>query len=127
MKYRFGRAVLIFLAMYLPMHVLSYFGFIYDFWFMMAASVILGLAEGCVFLMLKPARKNDGKDFVVFLVLFLAVFAYSAALFYTSPHEGVMYLVFYYFPQMVEMVYLIPCVVLFWLVTEWKSIFRRAA
>ena len=72
------------------------------------ASVLLGLVQGAAFGWAERNRKNVVGELAPFGGLFVAVLILSAALFYTAPHQGMWETIFFYFPQLLVLVLMIP-------------------
>lgn len=103
------RAAIRLICLYVPLQVL-YFHFdgYQNLWMMLLASVLLGLVQGAAFGWAERNRNNVVGELAPFGGLFVAVLIVSAALFYTAPHQGLWETIFFYFPQLMVLVLMIP-------------------
>ena len=86
-----------------------------------AVSILGGVAAALVFNRLKIKAENYWLDVSVFVLVYSAILGVSAALFYAGIEQGTfMWQVFYYFPQMVAVAFMIPGAAAFWLVRRFK-------
>ena len=118
MKKSIFRAVLVFVGLYIPLHLVGV-SLRLD-WLPLAVT-----GMGCGLLgawagrrrKLYSGKRDYGRDLAVFLCLYAVVLLTSVALFYTAPGYGVdsaIFTVFYYFPQMLIVAFMIPAIVVYW-------------
>ncbi len=105
------KAVVIFAVLYLLPHLLFVEFECHDI-LTIAVSILGGVAAALVFNRLKIKAENYWLDVSVFVLVYSAILGVSAALFYAGIEQGTfMWQVFYYFPQMVAVAFMIPGVV----------------
>ena len=114
------KAVVIFAVLYLLPHLLFVEFECHDI-LTIAVSILGGVAAALVFNRLKIKAENYWLDVSVFVLVYSAILGVSAALFYAGIEQGTyMWQVFYYFPQMVAVAFMIPGAAAFWLVRRFK-------
>ena len=114
------KAVVIFAVLYLLPHLLFVEFECHDL-LTIAVSILGGVAAALVFNRLKIKAENYWLDVSVFVLVYSAILGVSAALFYAGIEQGTfMWQVFYYFPQMVAVAFMIPGAAAFWLVRRFK-------
>lgn len=114
------KAVVIFAVLYLLPHLLFVEFECHDI-LTIAVSILGGVAAALVFNRLKIKAENYWLDVSVFVLVYSAILGVSAALFYAGiEQETFMWQVFYYFPQMVAVAFMIPGAAAFWLVRRFK-------
>ncbi len=114
------KAVVIFAVLYLLPHLLFVEFECHDI-LTIAVSILGGVAAALVFNRLKIKAENYWLDVSVFVLVYSAILGVSAALFYAGIEQGTfMWQVFYYFPQMVAVSFMIPGAAAFWLVRRFK-------
>ena len=114
------KAVVIFAVLYLLPHLLFVEFECHDI-LTIAVSILGGVAAALVFNRLKIKAENYWLDVTVFVLVYSAILGVSAALFYAGLEQGTfMWQVFYYFPQMVAVAFMIPGAAAFWLVRRFK-------
>ena len=114
------KAVVIFAVLYLLPHLLFVEFECHDI-LTIAVSILGGVAAALVFHRLKIKAENYWLDVSVFVLVYSAILGVSAALFYAGIEQGTfMWQVFYYFPQMVAVAFMIPGAAAFWLVRRFK-------
>lgn len=125
MKKSIFRAVLVFVGLYIPLHLVGV-SLRLDWFPLFVTGVGCGLLGAWVGRRLKlySGKQAYGRDLAVFLGLYAAVLLISVALFYTAPGYGVdsaVFTVFYYFPQMLIVEFMIPAIVVYWgLLYVWR-------
>lgn len=103
------RAAIKFICLYVPLQVLYFhFGGYGNVGMMLMASVFLGTGEGAIFGWSERKREKVVPELASFGGLFVVVLILSALLFYTAPHQGTWETIFFYFPQLLVLVYVIP-------------------
>ena len=114
------KAVAIFAVLYLLPHLL-FVEFRCNDVLTIAASILGGVAAALVFNRMKIKAENYWLDVSVFALVFGVILALSAALFYAGIEQGTfMWQVFYYFPQMLAVEFMIPGAAAFWMVSQLK-------
>ena len=114
------KAVVIFAVLYLLPHLLFVEFECHDI-LTIAVSILGGVAAALVFNRLKIKAENYWLDVSVFVLVYSAILGVSAALFYAGIEQGTfMWQVFYYFPQLVAVAFMIPGAAAFWLVRRFK-------
>ena len=112
------RAVLVFVVFYLPLHLVGV-SLRLDWLLLTVIGVVCGLlgAWAGKRLIRYENKRDYGRDLAVFLGLYAIVFLISYLLFRAAPDYGahsVMFTVFYYFPQMIIVEFMIPAIVVYW-------------
>lgn len=114
------RAVATFGILYLPIHILIVY-FDKDIDWLIPASLVCGIFLSFAFKLLRIEIKSYWAGLTVFAVLYCMVLGISAVLFYSHPYEGsIMWQVFYYFPQMLAVAFMIPGAVIHWILIRLK-------
>lgn len=106
------KAAITFVALYLPLHLLCVTFRLGNVALPIVVSILCGVLTSSVFKLLKIKAENYWVDVSVFVLVYGAILGVSAALFYAYIEQGTfMWQVFYYFPQMFAVAFMIPGVV----------------
>lgn len=129
MKKSIFRAILVFVVFYIPLYFTGVFAQ-WDWLLLVSVGVGCGLLGAWVGkrLIRYKDKRDYGRDLAVFLGLYAAVLLTSVALFYTAFRYGedsAIFTVFYYFPQMLIVGFMIPAIVVYWVLLYvwclWKT------
>lgn len=129
MKKSIFRAVLVFAVFYIPLYFAGLLGR-WDWLLLVSVGVGCGLLGAWVGkrLIRYKDKRDYGRDLAVFLGLYAAVLLTSVALFYTARGYGMdsaIFTIFYYFPQMLIVGFMIPAIVVYWVLLYvwclWKT------
>ena len=121
-KRSFFKLAALFIALYLPMHFLYfYLGGYYSDILMLAGSIALGLCGaiwGSNRFFSDKSKSCWRSCLYAFFLLYAVVLGLSTWLFYfvRGSDAGILQIIFYYFPQMLILIFMLPGVVAFFLV-----------
>ena len=115
------KAAITFVALYLPIHLLFVEYGSRNELPVLTISILCGVLTSSMFKLPKIKAENYWTDVSVFVLVYGVILGVSAALFYAYIEQGTfMWQVFYYFPQMVAVAFMIPGAAAFWLVRRFK-------
>lgn len=106
------KAAITFVALYLPIHLLFVEYGSRNELPVLTISILCGVLTSSMFKLPKIKAENYWTDVSVFVLVYGVILGVSAALFYAYIEQGTfMWQVFYYFPQMFAVAFMIPGVV----------------